>query len=327
MSDPVEQYQVCLSSGEQPFTAQSNESLLKAGQRAGLNLRYGCANGSCGECLAFLRRGEVKPTQYTDFVFTPAQRTQNAILMCSTAAASDCLVEAAFYAGPQDIPKQIVRAKVSRVEVVGEHTKIINLRLPRTEPLRFLAGQSVSIRIRGLEPRCFAIASCPCQGALLQLHLPIDDDWQVTAANKLRRGQTLELYGPVGRFTLNEADPARDLVLLAWDEGFAPVQSIIEHAISLDWSGQMHLLWIASADRTHYLENAARAWADSIDNFAVQYLLGLDELDWQQLPNDADWYLAGPREGMDRVADRLAQPPRCHAIDEDACADGPDKTQ
>jgi CDP-4-dehydro-6-deoxyglucose reductase len=56
-------------------------------------------------------------------------------------------------------------------------------------------------------------------------------------------------------------------VFVAFDTGFAPVKSLIEHAMALDASESMRLYWIAAGAGGHYLGNLCRSWNDALDNF------------------------------------------------------------
>jgi len=83
---------------------------------------------------------------------------------------------------------------------------------------------------------------------------------------RLKDHDVVEIEGPQGEFILQEKTP-RPLCFIAFDTGFAPVKSLIEHALSLDTGEAIHLYWIGSHDGNIYLPNVARAWADALDNF------------------------------------------------------------
>lgn len=70
--------------------------------------------------------------------------------------------------------------------------------------------------------------------------------------------------------------PPRALYFFAFDGGFAPIKSLIEHAMSLN-AEAIHLHWIASNRGNIYLPNVVRAWADALDNFHyVEHIAGID---------------------------------------------------
>ena len=66
-------------------------------------------------------------------------------------------------------------------------------------------------------------------------------------------------------------DSRRPVIFVAWEEGFAPIKSLVQHAMSLETAESMHLYWVADKDG-HYQDNLCRAWADALDDFVYQPL-------------------------------------------------------
>ena len=58
----------------------------------------------------------------------------------------------------------------------------------------------------------------------------------------------------------------RPVIFLAFGVGFAPIKSLIQHAMSLDLAETMDLHWLEDGTG-HYQNNLCRAWADALDNF------------------------------------------------------------
>ena len=52
--------------------------------------------------------------------------------------------------------------------------------------------------------------------------------------------------------------------------GFAPIKSLIEHAVSMDAAENFHLYWFADNTGGHYMHNLCRSWRDALDNFTYQ---------------------------------------------------------
>ena len=111
------------------------------------------------------------------------------------------------------------------------------------------------------------IASCPCDGLNLRFHIRLgDDEFSQRIFSQLRKGTQLKIQGPIGEFTLDESSE-RPLIFIAAETGFAQVQSIIDHAISIDPDRQIALYWMSAIPQGHYLSNYCRAWRDTLDNF------------------------------------------------------------
>ncbi len=250
------------------FAAEARETVLQAGLRAGFNLGYGCATGSCGACRARCVTGEVALVQPHDFRFSAAERAAGWFLMCRCRAASVLLIEAPEAGTAAAIPEQRITARVARVERLQDDVAVLQVRTPRSGGLRFLAGQSVSLCFAGMEPVELPVASCPCDSLHLRFHVRRrpDDALSALVFDGLQKGRTLELCGPRGDFTLRD-EAERERVFVAWESGFARVQSLIDHALQLDPERATHLYWLSAIPRGHYLSNYCRAWVDALDAF------------------------------------------------------------
>ena len=181
---------------------------------------------------------------------------------------ADLLVEAAEDDTPAAIPEQRINARVARVERLQEDVVLLQVRTPRSGGLRFLAGQSASLCFDGMTPVELPIASCPCDSLHLRFHLRrrVDDPFSDFVFGSLQKGHPVALCGPRGDFTLDESSE-RPLIFIAWESGFARVQGLIEHALQVNPEREMHLYWLSSIPRGHYLSNYCRAWVDALDDF------------------------------------------------------------
>ncbi len=257
------------------FPAEPQETLLEAALRAGLAPSYRCSNGSCGQCRARVVSGRLGEIRFHDYVISEPDKAQGTFLMCSAHAAEDLVIEASEAGGVGDIPHQQVITRVNKIERLGEDLLVLHLRTPRNQTLRFLAGQHVSMEIAGLAPRNKSIASCPCNAMHLQFHIKRvpGDPFADYIFSQLRLNQPVALSGPYGSFTLDE-HAGRPLILLAYETGFAPIKSLIEHAIALEFAQAMHLYWVVRRAGEHYLENYCRSWSDALDDFTYTPLSG-----------------------------------------------------
>ncbi len=305
-------YTITVEPSGNRFEAEPSETLLKAGQRAGLNLGHNCANGSCGECRARLLSGVIEPFAHFDFHFSELEKQRGWFLLCSCRAASDLVVEAQELDSAAEIPEQQVCAKVSRIERLQDEILQLTVRTPRSGGLHFLAGQSVALAFDDMQPKILPIASCPCDSIQLRFHLRrcAGDPFSEFVFDRLRKGSEVQLRGPCGDFTLDEASN-RPLVFIAWESGFAPVSSLIDHAIQKDVDRSIDFYWLSAIPRGHYLSNYCRAWRDVLDDFRYHSIdlvpAGKERLDHvverilrvHTLLADHDYYLALPQDGLD----------------------------
>ena len=258
---------VRLVPGQREFFVEGSDTILDAALRAGISLRYGCSNGNCGQCKARLVSGKTLPMRHSDYVFSETEKNRGYILLCAHTAVNDLEIEATEVVGARDIPMQQIATRVKKIEPLGEDMALLHLQTPRTKRLQFLAGQAVTLETANGAEVDYPVASCPCDDRNLQFHIQRHrgDRFTDYVFKKLKSGDIVTLAGPKGEFTLNE-ESSRSLIFLAHGTGFAPIKSLIEHAMARDTAESMHLYWL-SGDGGHYLNNLCRSWTDALDNF------------------------------------------------------------
>lgn len=327
-------FRIQLQPSGRAFAAEKNETLLEAALRSGIALKYSCSTGACGECAGRIDSGEVRETQHHDFKFSDAQKAAGYALLCSCAAASDMVIEVSEVGGVEEIPVQQIQTKVERLERVQDDTMILHLRTPRSQTLRFLAGQHVSLVIEGLPARNKSLGSCPCNAMNLQFHIRHvpGDAYSDYVFNQLKPGQSVMIKGPWGSFSLDEASK-RHIIFIAYESGFAPVKSITEHTFALEAEQPIHLYWMVRQPGGHYLQNLCRSWLDALDNFKYTPLFAesrAEGMSWEAASEPErdvrdmetlgaaivadypdlsgfDVYLTAPESGKDKIVQILQQ--------------------
>ena len=242
------------------FFVEGKDSILEAALRAGLAVNYGCESGNCGACKARIVSGEVQAIRNYDYVFTDLEKQMNYQLLCSCTAITDLTIEAAEAHNPEDIPLQQIDTKVKKLEQLNEDLLLLRLQTPRTNTLRFLAGQYVTLQFDNQTKIEAFIASCPCDGRNLEFHLNSE------FKQNLETNQIVKLEGPQGYFVLQE-DSKRPRLFITDDKGFPPIKSLIEHVIASDDEIINHLYWISQEETEHYQHNLCRSWVDALDDF------------------------------------------------------------
>ncbi len=254
------------------FFVEGRDTLLQAGLKAGLKLNYGCGNGTCGLCKARVVEGEVVKAMPFDYPLSEAERLQGYTLLCAhSAGSSEIAIETLEAHGPSEIPEQEIAVRVRAVQALDPDTMLLHLQTPRTNRLRFLAGQSVTLfgGASGVDAQAvYPIASCPCDDRNLHFHIarnPHDAFATLLFEAALKSGDSITVWGPTGSFVLAEGE--RPLAFIACDTGFAPIKSLIEHAMSLDCAETLSLDWLTTRPDGLYLANQCRAWAAAFDQF------------------------------------------------------------
>ncbi len=264
---------VVLRPSQHDFFVDGADTILEAALRSGIALNYGCSNGNCGLCKARVISGQIKKVRNHDYVLSEVEKTMGYALMCSHTAVSDLVLEALEARTPEDIPNQEIQARVKVIEPLTDKIRRLLLQTPRTNRLRFMAGQSAMLSVgedMGVE---YALASCPCDDRNLEFHirdLP-DSEFSQRVFHALKNGDTVTVQGPIGKAVMNE-ESHRPLIFIAGNTGFAPIKSLIEHALALDTAEGMHLFWLATVAAGHYQSNFCRSLADALDNFGYTEL-------------------------------------------------------
>jgi len=260
-------------SGHQ-FYVEKGETILEAGLRAGLPIQYHCSNGTCGECKGIITQGTAQACLHHDFVIKQAEKQAGVVLLCRTTTDQDLIINANEAKSAEDIPKQNITTKVSRIEVIKETSLVLHLRTPRSLTLRFLAGQHAQLVINNHLSQVKTIASCPCNGMILQFHFNYNDRDPFTdyIFSELCTRQSVTVIGPFGRTSLEEDDD-HPVIFIAYKTGFSMMKSLIELAISWDKSQPMHLFWITDSAAGLYYENYCRSWVDVLDYFQYTSVL------------------------------------------------------
>lgn len=266
------------------FFVEGNETILSAAVRSGLAPSYGCGNGNCGLCKARIVSGQIRQVHNFDYPLSASERAQGYTLLCSHTAVSDLVVEMFEAQSPDDIPEQELVARVKSIEPLTKDILKLHLQTPRTNRLRFLAGQGVTLSVTGSTANFrgdYLLASCPCDDRNLIFHIrrPQDEERdgfaELMFSGALKAGDAVSLFGPYGNFVLQN-DSVNDIVFLVCDTGFAPVKSLVEHAVASDLPAMIRLLWAATRPDGHYLENQCRAWADALETFSYIALAAPD---------------------------------------------------
>ncbi len=269
----IDFFNVHLQAQEKDYECSSTDSLLEAGLRHGLSMRYECNNGTCGACKAKLISGSTQQIQHHDYHLSSESIAAGELLSCCHAPKSDVVLEMDLIGDVRSIPLQHIETKIKRIEFI-EDMAIVVLRTPRSQTLQFMAGQDVELRFSEHISR-YPLASCPCQGMELEFHIRhLEDDLfaQAIFSGEIKAKAKIDLSGPKGVFVLKEQS-SRPMVFIAWDGGFAPIRSLVEHAFSLEMPNSISFYWAyPQTDGTPYLHQHAQSWQTLFDQYQYHQL-------------------------------------------------------
>ena len=294
------------------FFVDGTESILEAAVRSGLRMSYGCSSGNCGSCKARVVSGEVWKLAEHDYVLSEREKQMGYVLTCRNTAVTDVVLEAAEAHTVDDLPEQQISAQIRKLEPETADLMLLHVQTPRTQTLRFMAGQRARLSLNDGTTAELPIASCPCNGRNLQFLVRRGSDaFSQDVFEQASARQGIEVSGPYGRFILHE-DATEPAVFVAVGDAIAPIKSLIEHAISIDTIEAFHLYWTVDSADGHYQRGWCRALTDTLDNFSFTPLVGADvEQLLSRLQTDLPgltglrFYLAGPASIVPPLAQRL----------------------
>ena len=243
------------------FEVQDGESILTAALRQDLVLPYGCRNGACGSCKGRILEGRVDYGVYQPKALTGDEKAQGKALFCQARPLTDLVVEARTIGAAKDIQVRTLPCRVQKLERLADDVMVISLRLPANERLQFLAGQYMEFLLKDGSRRSFSMANAPHDDELIQLHVRHVPGGQFTdhVFGKMKERDILRFEGPLGTFFLRE-DSQKPIVFVASGTGFAPVKSVIEHALRKNIARPMTLYWGGRRPKDLYMHALARQW-------------------------------------------------------------------
>jgi len=269
-------FTITLRSGGDRFIAEKGETILEAALRNGHVFPYGCRNGSCGTCKGRVIEGAIRYRASTLTGITEEERHAGHALFCQAQPVSDLVIEAREIAGVEDLAIRKLPCRVARIERLNGEVIRLFLKLPASERLQFLAGQYIDILLPNGKRRSYSLANAPHDMAFLELHIRRYHGglFSDQACHTLHEKSLLRIEGPLGTFFLRE-DSARPMIMVAGGTGFAPVKSMIEHALANNLERPIYLYRGARRRRDLYLHELAAEWASGHD--AIHYVPVLSE--------------------------------------------------
>ena len=276
-------YTVTIQPSGHTFSIDADEPILEAALRQGFNLSYGCRNGACGSCKGKVLNGQVHYNQ-EPLALDEDDRTDNMALFCQAMTDGDLTIEAHEIGAVKDIPVKTLPCKVSRLERLNHDVMLVELKLPTTERLQFLAGQYIDFLLPDGRRRSFSIASAPHEDEIIALHIRHIEGGRFTSEvfDNLKLKSIMRIEGPLGSFFLRE-ESDRPVIFMAGGTGFGPIKGIIDHALAANITRPMHIYWGVRAKEDLYMHDVAQAWAEQYEHITYTPVLSepKEEDHWQ----------------------------------------------
>ena len=276
-------FKIELTNQNTSFVIENNEAVLEAALRQNHNLPYGCRNGACGSCKAKVLKGSVTYNGNLPEALSEKEHGLGYALLCQAHATSDLLIESRIVENSGDIKLRQLPCRVTTCEKLNDDVIRLMLELPKSERLQFLAGQYIDILMKDGKRRSFSLANPPHEDQKLELHIRYYEGglFSEYAFKDLTDKVLLRIEGPLGQFTLQKSD--RPIIMIAGGTGFAPVKSLIEHALQIEDYRPTHIYWGARTETDLYSNELVEEWCDTYSH--IKYSPVLSEIDnvkhWQ----------------------------------------------
>lgn len=232
------------------FDARARECVLYAGLRAGVDLPYECATGTCGTCKARLVSGRLRDAwpQAPGRKFTKPEAGE--FLMCQCVAESDVTLQVPKFINSMDSGSPDARSGIVREPRMLTHD-VISFDFELERPCDFDAGQFMVLAAPGVAGyRGYSMVNY-ARGArrlsFIAKNKPRGgfSDWLFGAD---RNGARLEGFGPLGKATF---DPSlgKNVLGIAGGSGIAGMMSILARAAEARYF-ERHRGWVFFGVRT-----------------------------------------------------------------------------
>jgi len=129
-----------IAESEVSFPCESDQSILDAALKAGVQIPYSCKKGVCGNCAAHIEKGE-----FQRMLIWPDAKLTGQELLCQCRPQSDMVVKPPQWHQSAPAETKRVQVKVYRNVAATPDVSLLHLRLPAGQRVKFRAGQYLNI--------------------------------------------------------------------------------------------------------------------------------------------------------------------------------------
>jgi CDP-4-dehydro-6-deoxyglucose reductase, E3 len=260
-------FTIHVPASDHTFNAEKDETILEAALRQGIGLPYGCRNGACGKCAGKVLKGETSTDASALRANALAEYNQGKTLFCQAHACSDLEISVREVIRNTDIEIKTLPCRVEKMQLLTHDVMKLQLKLPETERLQFMAGQYLEILLRDGKRRAFSIANAPHDDEFIELHIRHvpDGHFGDFVFDGLKEKSLLRIEGPMGSYYLRE-ESDRPIILVGGGTGFAPLKGMLEHAFYIGLEKPIHLFCGVRAKRDLYMDDLVNDWLQKYSN-------------------------------------------------------------
>jgi toluene monooxygenase electron transfer component len=227
----AQQHQVRLAGSDVTFDCDADDTLLRAGQRAGIGFPYECNVGSCGNCRFELVEGEIENLWLEAPGSSEKDRARKRFLGCQSRPLGDCTIKLRTDARyqPPHVPHRTGAVLQASRALTHDMTEF---RFALDAPQQFEPGQYALVRLPGVTgARAYSMSNTAGDGMVWEFVVRRTPGGTGSGALfGLAPGTHVDVDGPYGMAWLRR-DVERDILCMAGGSGLAPMLSIARGAM------------------------------------------------------------------------------------------------
>jgi toluene monooxygenase electron transfer component len=215
-----------LVGSETAFDCAADDTVTRAGLRAGLPLSYECNTGACGTCKVELVEGEVESLRPDSPAITDRDRAKRRILACQARPLTDCTIKMRLDPAAQVPYRPAIRpARFLRARSLTHDLREFTFGFDA--PVAFLPGQYALVSVPGVAaPRAYSMSNIAGSAEWdFQVRRVPGGAASTVLFDTLVPGTAVSIDGPYGHAYLRPEVP-RDIVCIAGGSGLAPIISV-----------------------------------------------------------------------------------------------------
>jgi propane monooxygenase reductase component len=298
------------------------ESVLDAAFRHGYNLVYGCREGQCSACKAYLLEGEVVLKPYSTFALSESEEANGYTLLCRAMPEEDLVVELLHF-DPENYKLEHEirdgRGTVTAVEALTHDIRRVELEVTEPRDFDFVPGQYVDVWVPGADDarRSFSMANVPGDGRieLIVKHYP-GGRFSSLLDGAITPGDELRFTGPYGAFHLRRSQ--RPVLMVAGGSGMAPILSLLRTLAAEGCDRKVRFFYGARTERDLFYVDLIQELGARLPDFEFVPVIGfVHEPACQVIEagemDDPEIYMCGPPPMIDAMIEQATE---VHGIDE-----------
>jgi propane monooxygenase reductase subunit len=311
------------------------ESVLDAAFRHGYNLVYGCREGQCSACKAYLLEGEVVLKPYSTFALSESEESNGYTLLCRAMPEEDLVVELLHFDSDNYRLENEIRdgrGVVTEVEALTHDIRRLELEVSEPADFSFVPGQYVDVWIPGSDARrSFSMANVPGNGRLeLIIKRYPEGRFSSLLDGEIKEGDELRFTGPYGAFHMR--DTQRPILMVAGGSGMAPILSLLRKLASEGCGRPVRFFYGARTENDLFYVDLIRELGERLEDFEFVPVLSEQNIDdglgigprfvheaageylESGQTSDPELYMCGPPPMIDAMIELATER---HGVDED----------